>query len=199
MSLLIKAAERFSDKRLIWVAHTADPARLSDQARQFLATSQNACLLLDRDADSFFLRLLQSLKIGAPEAVREPLFLAKLHSASLATHDDRNIAERVSIATEIERHRGEIKVMDRALELHRRHLSQAEITLAKAQELRLAGKLRETIELITSIPKELRDQRLLEILGDAAFQHGNALGDQNSLSLAADAWRQILSLATDAR
>jgi hypothetical protein len=80
MDLLINAARHFTDKRLFWVLHGSDPAALSDKARDLLATSRNSALLIGQDADSFFLHLLRELNVGAPETIRDPLFLARLHA-----------------------------------------------------------------------------------------------------------------------
>ena len=50
MDLMVKAAQRFPDKRIIWVAHDKDPGRISDKAKSFLATSRNSRLLVDKDS-----------------------------------------------------------------------------------------------------------------------------------------------------
>src|SRR5262249_16774839 len=131
MDLMIKAARRFPDKRLIWVAHDKDPSRISDKARLFLATSRNARLLVDQDSDSFFLNLLKELKIGSPETIREPLFLVNSHSASLAPHNSKRVALAKSITQELDRHRDEIRAMSRALANYRETRSKADEAYAR--------------------------------------------------------------------
>jgi hypothetical protein len=129
MELLIKAANRFSDKQLFWIVHGSDPKELSDNARRLLGTSRNAILVLKQDADSFFVRLLKDLGVGAPETMREPLFLADFHASRLAPHDSSAIVEGPTIIDEIARHREEIVALRRALERHRKDRTAADTAI----------------------------------------------------------------------
>lgn len=192
MNLLIKAAQRFSDKRLIWVSRSKDPASLSEKAKQFLATSRNSQLLVDQDADSFFLRLLQALEIGAPETIRNPLFLARLHATTLVVPNRDDLAEADAIGNQISRHRDELEAMDDALRLHRDNRDNAGKALARARDLRIAGKLAEALTLLLKVPEEMRDDEILTAIGEIGLEHGKMTGDSGSLEAAANAWRQVL-------
>ncbi len=162
MDLLIKAGSRFTDKQLFWILHGNDPAKLSENARQLLATSRNSALLIGHDADTFFLRLLRDLSIGSPESIREPLFLPSLHASQLATHDPKDVLDGSIIAAEISRHRSEIEAMKLALDRYRKTRSRIQETLSKARELRLAGKTVEAMTILQSASKHSKDIAIWE-------------------------------------
>jgi tetratricopeptide (TPR) repeat protein len=192
MDLLVRAATRFMDKQLFWLVHGSDPARLSNNAQRLLATSRNAALLVGQDADSFFVRLLKELAIGAPESIREPLFLANLHASELAPHDSVDIAEREVIAAEIERHRDEIEAMKRGLSRHRKNRTAAETAMARARELRLAGKLAEALRILQSATKRSKNAMLWRQLAEVALEYGKDCPDRQPLETAVASWRRVV-------
>lgn len=73
MDLLIDAAKTFRDKHIFWCLYSANPAKLSPRAAEFLSFSTNARLIPGQDADIFFHNLSSELGIGAPLAFRDPL------------------------------------------------------------------------------------------------------------------------------
>jgi tetratricopeptide (TPR) repeat protein/NAD-dependent SIR2 family protein deacetylase len=192
MDLLIKAAQRFPDKRLIWVAHNEDPGQLTDKAKRFLATSRNAILLVGQDGDSFFLRLLMALEIGAPETIREPLFLAARHAGLLALQGAEGIADGATIRDALDRHRAEITMMRAALATHRDNLTRIEQVLSEARNLRLAGKLSDAFQLLDSI-KHTEDPRVWVELADVAHEFGPASLERKPLDVAAEAAQHVLA------
>ncbi|HEY4921183.1 MAG TPA: tetratricopeptide repeat protein [Xanthobacteraceae bacterium] len=194
MDLLINVAEQFPDKRLIWVSHDGDPKRLSAKARQLLATSRNAFALVGQDADSFFLKLLQELKIGAPESVREPLFLANLHATHLATHAPADVADHAMITAEIARHRAEIETMKRALEQHRNARTATETAITQARELRLAGKLAEAIRILEPAAEQRNERPLWRELGEISYNLAEASPDRGPVEKAVKTWRRVLAM-----
>lgn len=95
MDLLIQAAKEYPDKNLFWVNRSKRPEDISDKVRQFLATSRNAWLCPDQDADLFFLNLCKSksLRIGAPQSILDPLMtlerlIEKVSKSHAAESDD---------------------------------------------------------------------------------------------------------------
>jgi hypothetical protein len=198
MELLIKAGQRFADKRLIWIQRSKDPSRISDKAKQFLATSRNSYLLVDQDADSFFLRLLQALEIGAPKATREPLFLANYYAATLATYSSEEITARSDIGAELDRYQREVTTLNTLLDDFRTRTDKSDknrSAITKARELRLAGKHSDALQVLKSVPEHLRSQEAWEAIGEAAFEHGKTTGDVGILELAATARRKALEWA----
>jgi len=193
MDLLIRAANRFTDKQLFWSLHGSDPALLSDNARQLLATSRNSSVIVGADADSFFLRLLRELSIGAPESIRKPLFLAELHASQLAQHTSNTVADHALITAEVERHREEIDVMRRALDRHRSDRSAAEAALVQARELRLAGRLSEAVTLLDAAAKRSKNKVLWRQLAEIAFEFGENLPDRAPLEKSVAAWQFVVS------
>jgi tetratricopeptide (TPR) repeat protein len=198
MDLLIKAAERFPDKRLVWIAYGKDPARISEKAKKLLATSRNSLLLVDQDADSFFVRLLQSLEIGAPETIRNPLFLASSHASTMASHDIVNVAEADAITKEVGRYRDEIGAMEKALQRHRSARNLADNALVQAQELRLAGNLSDALQRLLDVPDNMRDEKIWVAIGDIGLEHGKSSANLQSLEAAANAWRKLIDRDRDA-
>jgi hypothetical protein len=194
MDLLNRAAGRFADKQIFWILHGNDPAKLSDNARHLLATSRNSALVVGQDADSFFLRLLRNLGIGAPESIREPLFLASLNASRIATHDSKEVLEGAVIAAEIERHRNEIEAMTLALERHRKTRTQMEEALSKARELRLAGKTTEAMKILQSASKRSKDISVWQELAAAADEVAEMSPDLEPQETAIRAWRRVLKL-----
>ena len=192
MDLMTKAANRFPDKRLIWVAHDKDPARLSDKAKSFLMTSRNSRLLVGQDSDSFFLQLLKELEIGSPETIREPLFITRVNSTTLASHESQGIAEKVAIGQEIERHRKEILAMTRALRQYRENRPLAEDALVRSREMRLAGKLTDALKTLTEVPTGIRDDEFWETIGVTARELGAFDQSTQVLEIAAEAWAHLI-------
>ncbi len=193
MDLLIDAAERFPDKRLIWVMHGKDPGRLPEKAAKFLATSRTALLLVDQDADSFFLRLLQALGIGAPQGIREPLMLVDLHASTLAIPTDGNVAESANIVAEVERHRNEITALKKALNRHRKKQTATEAAITTARELRLAGNLSAALKILRSASKRSNDISLWSQIGEVALELSVKSAERNYLETAIAAWRRVLN------
>jgi len=194
MDLLINAARRFTDKQLFWILHGSDPAALSDKARDFLATSRNSALLIGHDADSFFLHLLRELNIGAPETIREPLFLAGLHATQLAQHDSAQVADAGTIGTTIERHRSEIAAMAQALDRHRQGQSATEAVLAKARELRLAGNRVDALKVLQAAAKRSKSIAVWQEVAEVAGEIGETSADRVPLEVAVAAWRKVIEL-----
>jgi tetratricopeptide (TPR) repeat protein len=199
MELLIRAASRFTDKQVFWIVHGNDPTRISDNAGRLLATSRNAALVLGQDADSFFVRLLKDLGIGAPEAVREPLFLANLHASSLASHHGKEIADGAAIVEEIDRHREEIGALGRALTDHREARTAAGSALVKAREFRLAGKLSEAFLILQQASRGTEDQSFWLQFAEAAFEFGEICADREPLEIAVAAWDRVLAMTDRAQ
>jgi tetratricopeptide (TPR) repeat protein len=189
MDLLIKSAERYRDKRLFWICHDANPAALSPKVREFLSTSRNSRLLVGQDADSFFVRLLQTLEIGAPEAIREPLFLARFHASSVAAPDQK-VPDGEIVADAIKRLQDEITILARALVDHRNSRSGKSDATARARELQLAGDDRNALEVLLALPENQRDIKVWEAIGDIALLQTRAT--QESIDLAITAWRHVL-------
>jgi len=193
MDLMTKAARRFPDKRLIWVAHDKDPGRLSDKAKAFLATSRNSRLLVGQDSDSFFLQLLKELEIGSPETIREPLFLASANSTTLAPHDSQSIFEKVNIRQEIERHRSEILAMANALHQYRESRTRAESALVDAREMRLAGKFDDALKILVTVPQEQRSSEIWEEVGRTVLDFTVESSTKSILEAGAEAWTRLLN------
>ena len=194
MELLIKAASRFTDKQLYWVVHGSDPGRLSDNARRLLATSRNAAVVLDQDADSFFVRLLKELGVGAPEAMREPLFLADLNAARLAPHDTKDIADGSVIVDEIKRHRDEIDILKTALQHHRKQRTETEKAIVEARERRLAGKLGDAFQILLKASKRSNDLGFWRQFAEVAGDYGKHHPEIEPLKIAITAWRRVLAM-----
>jgi tetratricopeptide (TPR) repeat protein len=196
MDLLVRAARQFADKQLFWITNSADPKTLSPKAVEFLATSRNAALVVGQDADTAFLRLLKELGIGAPEAIRNPLFLPGLHASGLAPHDSADISDREAIAAEIARHKGEIETLHKALAGHRNKRTTTETATTKARELRLAGKLDEALKILRQASKRTKDLTIWSQLAEVASQLGETSSERKPLETAGEAWRRVLK-ATD--
>jgi hypothetical protein len=194
MDLLIRAAGRFADKQLFWVLHGSDPTMLSDRARDLLATSRNSALLIGQDADSFFLRLLSELKVGAPETIREPLFLAHQNAEQLAQHDTAQIEEAGVINAAIDRHRSEITAMAEALHHHRKKQTATESALAKARELRLAGNSVDALKVLQAAAKRSNSIAIWQELAEVADEIGENSAEREPLEVAVVAWRQVVKL-----
>jgi tetratricopeptide (TPR) repeat protein len=194
MDLLINAARHFTDKRLFWILHGNAPAALSDKARDLLATSRNSALLIGRDADTFFVHLLRELNVGSPEAIREPLFLARLHAAQLAQHDSAQIADAGTIGAAIERHRSEITAMAQALDLHRKKQTATESALAKGRELRRAGDRVRALEVLQAAAKRSKSIAVWREVAEVADEIGETSADRRPLQTAVAAWRQVIKL-----
>ena len=194
MDLLINAAKHFTDKRLFWVLHGNAPAALSDKARDLLATSRNSALLIGRDADTFFAHLLRELNVGSPEAVREPLFLARIHAAQLAQHDSAQIADAGAIGAAIERHRSEITAMAQALDRHRKKQTATESALAKGRELRRAGDRVRALEVLQVAAKRSKSFAIWREVAEVADEIGEMSADRRPLQTAVAAWRQVIKL-----
>jgi tetratricopeptide (TPR) repeat protein len=194
MDLLINAARHFTDKRLFWVLHGNAPAALSDKARDLLATSRNSALLIGRDADTFFVHLLRELNVGSPEAIREPLFLARLHAAQLAQHDSPQIADAATIDAAIERHRSEITAMAQALDRHRKKQTATESALAKGRELRRAGDRVRALEVLQAAAKRSKSIAVWREVAEVADEIGETSADRRPLQTAVAAWRQVIKL-----
>jgi tetratricopeptide (TPR) repeat protein len=192
MDLLIRAATDAPDKRLMWIAHGNKTSELSEKARRFLATSENSRVLLGQDADSFFVRLLQKLEIGAPEAILDPLFLPHSHAHDLALHDSDDIAERTVIGDTIKRHRDEIGTLRVALEKHRQGRTAIDTALTTARTLRLEGKLSEAFEALQSIPDADRNDDIWRQLAEVALQYGQTCPDSDPLKTAVVAGLRVL-------
>jgi tetratricopeptide (TPR) repeat protein len=192
MDLLINAAGRFTDKRLFWVLHGSDPAALSDKARDLLVTSRNSALLIGQDADSFFLNLLRELNVGAPETIREPLFLARLHATQLAQHDPAQIADAGAIGAAIDRHRSEIAAMSKALDSHRNKQTATESALAKARELRLAGNRDDALKILQAAAKQSKSIAVWQEVAEVADEIGETSAERTPLESAVAAWRQVI-------
>ena len=192
MDLMSEAGNRYPDKRLMWVAHDKDPARLSPKAKSFMATSRNARLIVGQDADSFFLQLLKELEIGAPETIREPLFLAVAHSSTLCSHESSGIFERAAIREAISRHRDEISVMRDALRVHRENRTRSEDALVRAREMRLAGRFDDALNTLMALPEGTRDGEIWEEIGIVAVETGSSNPDIRNLEIAAHAWSNLV-------
>lgn len=78
MHLLTEAAKTFPDKHIFWCLYSSNPANLSPRAAEFLSHSRNARLIPGQDADLFFHTLLTELRIGAPQALHDPLTFLEL-------------------------------------------------------------------------------------------------------------------------
>jgi tetratricopeptide (TPR) repeat protein len=199
MELLIKAASRYTDKQLFWVVHGSDPSRISDNARRLLATSRNAAVVVDQDADSFFVRLLKELGVGAPESMREPLFLADLHASHLASHDSKDISDSAIIVDEIKRHRGEIDALRQGLSNYRKRRTTVERAIVQARELRLAGKLADAFGILQKADKRSKDMSLQRQLAEIAYEYGSTSPDRAPLEAAVAAWRRVAAQPIRAR
>jgi tetratricopeptide (TPR) repeat protein len=193
IDLLVRAASRFPDKQIFWVSHGSDPKRLSDKGRALLATSRHSALLVGRDADSFFLQLLKELGVGAPESIREPLYLARLHAQNLEIQDSSEIAEHALITAEISRHRSEIELLEKALARHRAGRTHAESAVAQARELKLAGKLVQAFGLLKATSENSDDSAVWQQLGEVALELGKTSPDRAPLEIAVAAWRRVLA------
>src|SRR5262249_6177554 len=95
MDLLVEAAEAYPYKHLYWVLHGGNIESLSGKAKRFLSTTHNGGVLVDYDADRFFLELSKELGVGGPSATSDPLAIVAryLQEAKKAkvTHADIQI------------------------------------------------------------------------------------------------------------
>lgn len=135
MNLLIDAAKNFDDKKLYWVLYSNNPAHLSDNAAQFLATTRNGGLLVGQDADAFFLELCRELQLGAPTAISDPLkasqrAMEKISRSKIALDDIRR---------EIDKANQRLAAAQAALNSN----EAADDLPSKIRELRLQGKYQE--------------------------------------------------------
>ncbi len=135
MNLLIDAAKNFDDKKLYWVLYSNNPAHLSDNAAQFLATTRNGGLIVGQDADAFFLELCSELQLGAPTAISDPLkasqrAMEKISKSKIALDDIRR---------EIQKANQRLATAQAALDSND---AEDDLT-SKIRELRLEGKYEE--------------------------------------------------------
>lgn len=102
MDLLVQAARGFPQKHLYWVLHGKSPANLPPKANEFLSSTRNGGVLLDYDADRFFLELAKELGIGSPRAINDPLSIVQqyLSDAEKATIDHPDIRAQISEASQ---------------------------------------------------------------------------------------------------
>jgi tetratricopeptide (TPR) repeat protein len=103
MDLLVEAAKAYPDKNLFWIMRGREPSSLSEKARIFLSNSVNSAIVVDQDADIFFLKLCQEMGIGAPSAIREPLSRHReiLKNIRRARIGDRDIEAEVTRSEEL--------------------------------------------------------------------------------------------------
>jgi hypothetical protein len=142
MDLLIREAKTFHDKNIFWINHSADPSAISPKVREFLSTSRNSRLLVDRDADGFFLSLCQGLGVGAPRVIAEPLASIEriIGNVSASTITDPGIRAEVDMARErLERLR--------PFDTRTPPGDRVAAALAEIREARLAGRFAEAYRL----------------------------------------------------
>jgi tetratricopeptide (TPR) repeat protein len=185
MDLLIEAGKLYPDHEIVWVMHDASPAKLGDQARDFLATSQHGRLIVGQDSDAFFLRLCQALNVGAPRALSDPVAGLDGLMENLATHSDPNIAQ------EIERARKGLNFLKETYGRFLSEQSELDKILRQAQELFLAGNYRAQYDLLNPVADRLNEPRLWEMLGDSACELGENDPEQNYLRRSIEAYKSI--------
>jgi hypothetical protein len=100
MDLLVQAAKGFPQKHLYWILHGKSPADLPAKAHEFLSSTRNGGVLLDYNADRFFLELAKELRVGSPRAINDPLSIVQqyLSEAEKATIDHPDIQAQISEA-----------------------------------------------------------------------------------------------------
>lgn len=103
MDLLVDAAEIYRGKNLFWVQYSGDPKDLSQKGRKFLGTSKSGGLIIDQDADEFFLKLSKHLAIGVPSALSKPLLSFDTLIADLKKSRKNSSSSSRDIQAEIER------------------------------------------------------------------------------------------------
>jgi len=187
MDLLIEAGKLYPDHEIVWVMHDASPAKLGDQARDFLATSQHGRLIVGQDSDEFFLKLCQALNIGAPRALSDPVAGLDSLMANLAAHSN------ASIAQEIERARKGLKFIKDTYGRFLSDQSELEKTLRQAQELFLAGNFQAQYDLLDPVADRLNESRVWEMLGDAAYILGENHPEQDYLRRSIEAYKSSSS------
>ncbi|HXO71013.1 MAG TPA: tetratricopeptide repeat protein, partial [Bradyrhizobium sp.] len=185
MDLLIEAGKLYPDHEIVWVMHEASPAKLGDQARYFLATSQHGRLIVGQDSDEFFLHLCQALNVGTPRALADPVAGLDGLMANLAAHSDQNIAQ------EVERARKGLNFLKEAYGRFLSEQSELEKILRQAQEHFLAGEYQTQFDLLDPVADRLSEPRLWEMLGDAAYELGKGHPEQNYLRRSVEAYKSI--------
>jgi tetratricopeptide (TPR) repeat protein len=191
MDLLIEAGKLYPDHEIVWVMHEASPAKLGDQARDFLATSQHGRLIVGQDSDEFFLQLCQSLNVGAPRALSDPVAGFDGLMANLAIHANPKLAQ------EVERARKGLNFLKGAYGRFLSEQSELEKALRQAQELFLAGNDQRALEILLKLPENQRDTEVWRAIGEVALQHDHR-ANPKSLDLAVAAWRHLLETGSRA-
>jgi hypothetical protein len=147
MDLLVEAAQAYPYKHLYWVLHGGNIEALSDKARRFLSTTHNGGVLVDYDADRFFLELSKELGVGGPRATSDPLSIVErcLGEAQKAKIAHADIQVQIDEASK------------RLVTLRKAEASASEDAVAavsrEVRRLRLTGDLKGAYELAT---RELR-------------------------------------------
>jgi tetratricopeptide (TPR) repeat protein len=115
MKLLNDAASTFGHKHVFWCLYSSDPARLSEQGKQFLSHSRNSRLLIGQDADRFFFDLSQELGVHAPSVFRQPLDFVRSQTEKIFQPRDDDTHEPIrrqiaNLGAELQRLEGCIQV-----------------------------------------------------------------------------------------
>jgi tetratricopeptide (TPR) repeat protein len=186
MDLLIEAGKLYPDHEIVWVMHEASPAKLGDQARDFLATSQHGRLIVGQDSDEFFLQLCQSLNVGAPRALSDPVAGFDGLMANLAEHANPKLAQ------EVERARKGLNFLKGAYGRFLSEQSELEKALRQAQEQLLAGNHQHALEILRKLPEDKRDIEVWKTIGEVTLQLDPTRASRPSLDLGVAAWRHLL-------
>ncbi|MER8881828.1 ATP-binding protein [Mesorhizobium sp. M0816] len=77
MQLLIEAGRRWPDTQIFWISYSDRLAATDKYVAELLATSRYASVVPNQDADDFFRKLLEELKVYVPRAIADPLYPVK--------------------------------------------------------------------------------------------------------------------------
>lgn len=165
MLLLHEVTKMEPDNVIYWVLYSSDPDRLSDYAKKLL-NGKNKFLILGQDADTFFAKLANALKIGAPNWLRDPTTVLVEKAELISRVENKDISEVIG------RYR---KRLD-SLRICQGNEEADQERLGKIRELRVAGRHSDALDLLRTFSKSA-DPEMWYMLSDSAFECGQYSDD----------------------
>lgn len=174
MSLLQKSARHFKNMIIFWVLYEKDINKLSKQAKKLLKTGNHKYCILNKDADNFFLEIMENLGIGAPRWMKNPVENLLSQTEIIKSPDNIHTQSEIDIQREISVYSDKVNELD---ECWKGIVNNFNGSLPAATTLRLQGRFEEATQELRKV-KEI-DYSTWRMKAETAFEAGQSSQEIN--------------------
>src|SRR5215213_3833372 len=186
MKLLIEAARSFPNMVIYWIMHEENYEKLSLNAQVLLSIGHNKFLMTNKDADEFFIELMERLKIGVPRWMENPMEILIEGALLIAPPKNEEIAKK------IDEYKNKLGHLNNSCS---KTIDESKDNLIDISTFRLAGESEKAFLRIKDISKT--NYELWRIQAEIAYEAGRQKSNLDYLEESKNSWKESLKLTND--